>query len=244
MFWRKRMIEVSRVKAILFDSGRVLNHPRTGHWFIPPNFYNYVNKALFESVSPESIELAFQKGMKYLESKNLIITEAEELEHFSHFYRILAKELPAIELGEYEVKKIAEDVVFNDEKFFFYEDVFEVIPLLSKKYTLGVVSDTWPSLDRVFRNIGLREFFSTFVMSSVVGVIKPHELMYRTALAELDIKPEEVLFIDDSIRNLEGARRLGLQTILMLRDEATGRQHNGYVCINSLKDLGELLNIL
>jgi putative hydrolase of the HAD superfamily len=181
--------------------------------------------------------------MKYMESKNLIISEAEELEHFSHFYRILAKELPIIKLGENEIRKIAEDTVFNDEKFFFYEDVFETIPKFSREYILGVVSDTWPSLDRVFRNIGLRNYFSTFVMSSVVGVIKPHELMYRTALAELGVKPEEALFIDDNVRNLEGARRLGLQTILMLRDEATSRQHNGYVCINSLKDLEELLII-
>jgi putative hydrolase of the HAD superfamily len=240
MFWRLRMIEINRVKAILFDSGRVLNHPRTGHWFIPPNFYNYVDKSLFEIIPSKSLKMAFQKSIEYLESKNLIITEIEELEHFNQFYRIFAHELPGIELGENEIKKIAEDTVFNDEKFFFYEDVFEVVPQLSKKYTLGVVSDTWPSLDRVFRNIGLRKYFSSFVMSSILGVVKPHELMFNTALTELDVKPEEAIFIDDSIRNLEGARRLGIQTILMLRDEEIDGLHSGHVCINSLKDLEQL----
>jgi putative hydrolase of the HAD superfamily len=235
------MIEINRVKAILFDSGRVLNHPRTGHWFIPPNFYNFVDKLLFEAVPRKSLEMAFQKGVEYLESKNFIVSEIEELEHFKQFYRIFAQELPGIELGENEIRKIAEDTVFNDEKFFFYEDVFEVIPQLSKKYTLGVVSDTWPSLDRVFRNIGIRKYFSTFVMSSILGVVKPHELMFNTALAELDVKPEEALFIDDSIRNLEGARSLGIQTILMLRDEEINGLHTGHVCINSLKGLEQLL---
>lgn len=236
------MVEVSRVKAILFDSGRVLNHPRTGHWFIPPNFYNYVNKTLFELLPCETKEMAFQKAMEYLESKNFIMDETAELEYFNHFYRILAEELPTIELGEHEIRKIAQDTVFNDEKFFFYEDVFEVIPLLSQKYVLGVVSDTWPSLDRVFRNMGLRKYFSTFVMSSILGVVKPHELMFHTALAELDIKPEEALFIDDSIRNLDGAKSLGLQTILMLRDDAISEHPTGYACINNLKDLVQLLN--
>ena len=236
------MIEVGRVKAILFDSGRVLNYPRTGHWFIPPNFYNYVNKAVFESISPKALEKAFRKGMEYLDSKNFVATETEELEHFNHFYRIIAQELPGIGIGEDEIKKIAEDTVLNDEKFFFYEDVFEVIPQLSKKYKLGVVSDTWPSLDRVFRNIGIRNHFSTFIMSSVIGVVKPHEQMFNTALEELGVKPEEALFIDDSKRNLKGARSLGLQTILMLRDEVKIKHHIGQVCINNLKGLEQLLN--
>lgn len=237
------MIEVNRIKAILFDSGRVLNCPRSGHWFIPPNFYNYVNQSTFESIPIKLIEKAFQKGIEYLESKNFIVSETEELEHFSHFYSIIAQELHQIGLGEHEIKKIAEDTVFNDEKFFFYEDVFEVIPRLSHKYTLGVISDTWPSLNRVFNNIGLRKYFSTFVMSSMLGVIKPHELMFKTALKELDIKPEEAIFIDDSTRNLDGARSLGLQTILLIRDQPTKRHHTKHVCINSLKGLEKLLGI-
>lgn len=32
------------IKAILFDSGNVLNYPRTGNWFIPPNFYRYIDE--------------------------------------------------------------------------------------------------------------------------------------------------------------------------------------------------------
>jgi putative hydrolase of the HAD superfamily len=236
------VIEVSRIKAILFDSGRVLNRPRTGHWFIPPNFYKYVNKDVFESIPVESIDLAFRKGMDYLEGKNLIVNESEELEHFCHFYRLFLLELPGIGLGEYEVKKIAEDTVLNDEKFLFYEDVFEVIPRLRQKYLLGVVSDTWPSLNRAFKNIGLREHFSTFVMSSLLGVIKPHELMYNTALEELGLRPEEALFIDDRLGNLEGAKKLGIQTILMVR-EIPDIDYIEHEYINNLNSLEKLLGI-
>ncbi len=41
------------IKAILFDSGRVLNMSSTGHWFIPPNFYKYVNKEEFLSIDKD-----------------------------------------------------------------------------------------------------------------------------------------------------------------------------------------------
>ena len=237
------MIEVNKIKAILFDAGRVLNSPRTGHWFIPPNFYNYVNRDVFESIPDESLDMAFRKGMDYLESKNLIVNEVEELEHFCHFYRLFLLELPGIGLCEYEVKKIAEDTVLNDEKFFFFQDVFEVIPRLRQKYLLGVVSDTWPSLDRVFKNVGLREYFSTFVMSSILGVIKPHELMYKTALEELGLRPEEALFIDDSMRNLEGAKKLGIQTILMAREESVDLSQIEHEYITNLNSLEQLLGI-
>jgi putative hydrolase of the HAD superfamily len=237
------VIEVIKIKAILFDSGHVLNCPRTGHWFIPPNFYNYVNRDVFESIPKESLDMAFQKGMDYLESKNLIASEAEELEHFCHFYRLFLLELPGIGLCEYEVRKIAEDTVLNDEKFFFFQDVFEVIPRLRHKYLLGVVSDTWPSLDRVFKNVGLREHFSTFVMSSILGVIKPHELMYKTALEELGLRPEEALFIDDNMRNLEGAKKLGIQTILMTREKSTDLSQLEHEYITNLNSLEQLLAI-
>lgn len=33
---------MSNIKAILFDSGRILNIPKTGHWFIPPNFMKII----------------------------------------------------------------------------------------------------------------------------------------------------------------------------------------------------------
>jgi putative hydrolase of the HAD superfamily len=37
----------SSVKAILIDSGRVLNRPATGHWFITPKFFEHVDKKIF-----------------------------------------------------------------------------------------------------------------------------------------------------------------------------------------------------
>jgi putative hydrolase of the HAD superfamily len=229
-------LETKKIKAILFDSGRVLNNPRTGHWFIPPNFYKYVNRNKFQLLDGNVIEMAFYKSLQYLNKKNFILTESEEFEEFIEFYRIFSNELPVLELNDTNIMEIAKDTVYNDEKFLFHEDVFEIIPQLSENYKLGVVSDTWPSLERVFRNVGLRDYFSTFIMSSLIGVTKPDELMFNTALSELNIKPEEALFIDDSIKNIEGASKLGIQSILMLRDE-NYKHDKEHIRISNLKDL-------
>ncbi len=217
------MLDRAPLKAILFDSGRVLNYPRTGNWYLPPNFFRYVDRELFQSLDQNRLEEAFRIGHQYNVRHHLARTESEEWEHFIAFYQLVLNELLKLGVNDAAIRQIATDAVFNDEKFVFYEDVFTVIPELSRRYRLGVVSDTWPSLARVYQNAGLRHYFAAFIMSSVIGVRKPHELMFNAALAELGLRPEEAVFNDDWAPNLDGARKLGLQTILMARDECGAR---------------------
>jgi putative hydrolase of the HAD superfamily len=45
------------------------------------------------------------------------------------------------------------------------------------------------------------------------GILKPDPRAYRLALEELDTSAERVLFVDDQLRNVEGARRMGITTV-------------------------------
>lgn len=236
------MCNIGNVKAILFDSGRVLNYPQTGNWFIPPKFFQYIDRTLFKSVNEQELNRAFYKANNYLQKNHYIQTEQKELETFIELYTIIFKELADIEIDNDTIKAISEDTVYNDEKFIFYDDVFEYIPLFSKDYKLGIVSDTWPSLERVFRSNNLRNYFSTFIMSSKLGVWKPDKLMFNTALNELNMKPDEVLFIDDSIKNVEGAMKLGIQSILMNRDNRINKENIDILSVNNLEELYILMN--
>ncbi|MFC3749961.1 HAD-IA family hydrolase [Paenibacillus sp. GCM10012306] len=206
------------IKAILFDSGKVLNGPVTGHWFISPNFFNFIDEEIFCSIDKQTRNKAFYKANTYISNQSLIRNEDEELYHFIEFYRIFAAELPQLGLGEDQIKAIATDLVFNYEKYKFYTDAIELIPELSRTYKLAVVSDAWPSLDNVFKQVGLRDYFSSFIISSVKGVSKPHELMYKAALEELEVSPSEAIFVDDNIRNCDGAERLGIHSMVLSRD--------------------------
>lgn len=230
------------IKAILFDSGHTLNYPRTGNWFIPPNFFKYVDKTLFASIDQRRINDAFSRALKYLDSNHSVPDEATEYEQFTEFYRMISTEFPELGISNTAISEIAKDTVFNDEKFVFYDDVMEMIPKLSRNYMLGIVSDTWPSLERVYINAGLRGYFSTFVMSCALGVYKPDPIMYRTALSELAIKPCEALFVDDSIKNVEGAKMLGMQSVLILRKEKEKLSHDtGYNYVTNLIELESML---
>lgn len=70
----------------------------------------------------------------------------------------------------------------------------------------------------------LEGIFDVFVSSAHVGMRKPDEDMYRYCLIRLreyvrtkgygdDVKPEDILFLDDIGTNLRTAKKLGMRTI-------------------------------
>jgi putative hydrolase of the HAD superfamily len=71
--------------------------------------------------------------------------------------------------------------------------------------------------DSVLANIE-REFdylysFDVRVWSYQHNMAKPDPAIYRHLLKELGTRPEETLFIDDKLENIEAARALGMQAI-------------------------------
>lgn len=123
--------------------------------------------------------------------------------------------------------------------------MFSVIPKLSKSYKLAVVSDAWPSLENVFRNAGLRDYFSSFIISSIKGITKPNEIMYRSALDELDVSPEETIFIDDNIKNCDGAKNLGITSYILCRNWRPYIYykicHSSYGIVRNLNEVSKML---
>ncbi|RAK59064.1 HAD family phosphatase [Phenylobacterium hankyongense] len=51
--------------------------------------------------------------------------------------------------------------------------------------------------------------FGGIVISAETAVMKPDPRIYRQACERFGVAPEDVLFVDDSARNIEGARALG-----------------------------------
>ena len=205
---------MNNVKAILFDSGRTLNVPRTGHWFITPNFIKIIERSDF-TCTEENMEKAINKACEHISKILLVKTEEEEFLMFKDFYKIVLKEINYPNINDEIIESLAKDNVFNDDKFLFFEDIEESLKTLKNKYLLGVVSDTWPSLERVFINKGLRKYFSTFIMSSIYGSNKAQKILFKIAIEELGIKAQEAIFVDDSESNLDAAKEFGMIPILI-----------------------------
>jgi len=226
---------MNNIKAILFDSGRTLNVPRTGHWFITPNFFNIINDTSFQYTEDQLSE-AMNKACDHINKMLLVKTEEDEFAMFKEFYEIVLKEIKYASINEEIINSLASDNVYNDHKFYFFDDVEPGLQRLKDKYILGVVSDTWPSLERVFINKSLRKYFSTFVMSSIYGSYKAEKVLFKIAIEEIGVKPEEVIFIDDSESNLVAAEDFGMIPILIDRYDRNDIESK-YPIIKSLNDL-------
>lgn len=241
------MIRLKNIKAVLFDSGRVLNGPVTGHWFITPNFWKYADKNTFDALDKKRIACAFSKADEYIISKKLMTTKEEEYQHFIKFYKIFSAQLPELNMTDDVIESIAEDLVFNSKKYVFYDDALAIIPKLKDKYKLAIVSDAWPSLLDVYEENNMTIYFDSIVISSFIGTSKPDSKMYCTALYELNVNPEEAVFIDDSFKNCMGAMKVGINTILICRNKQAYIKEKirsigkGYTVINNLKQLEKIL---
>jgi putative hydrolase of the HAD superfamily len=207
------------IKAILLDAGRVCNYAATGHWFIPPNFFEFIKPVNWEHVRDIERAAAFAQAKETLDMYPLVPTKEEEFTVFVDYYSTFFRSIPRLKAAPEQIEGIARDLVNNPEKYAFYPDALEMIPRLAAGYKLAVVSDSWPSLEDVFVHAGMRDHFSAFIISSQIGVRKPDPRMFNAALDALGVKPEEALFVDDHKKNCDGARTLGLQTALLCRDQ-------------------------
>lgn len=76
------------IKGILFDSGKVLNRPSSGHWFISPKFFQYVDEEKFKHVDKKKVSLAFKKANEYIDEQNVVADKESEYNFFVDFYKI------------------------------------------------------------------------------------------------------------------------------------------------------------
>jgi 2-haloacid dehalogenase len=71
-------------------------------------------------------------------------------------------------------------------------------------------AETFPLMRRRFDFL---ELFEYILVSGEVGLVKPDPAIYRLMLEKIGHPARECLFIDDSLKNIESARRLGFDVI-------------------------------
>lgn len=72
------------------------------------------------------------------------------------------------------------------------------------------------NVERAGRIADVMDMFDVVIESSKVGIRKPNPEIYRIACREMEIEPDEAVFLDDLGINLKPARDLGMKTIKVL----------------------------
>ncbi|MEP7205202.1 MAG: HAD family phosphatase [Candidatus Saccharibacteria bacterium] len=95
---------------------------------------------------------------------------------------------------------------------------------LSYDYRLGLISNAPSKLIRqLLADNNLNRLFDKIVISSEVGMVKPHPDIFEHTLLELGIAADEALFIDDNIENVEQAHKLGITSLQFISADQLGR---------------------
>jgi len=91
---------------------------------------------------------------------------------------------------------------------------------LQPRYKLAILSNAWSNARRIFSQVyGLDDIFETMIISAEVGLAKPDPRIYHLAVEHLDVYPEEAIFLDDRLENVEAAQAVGLRAV-HFRDNA------------------------
>lgn len=93
-------------------------------------------------------------------------------------------------------------------------ELLAYVASLKPRYKLGLITNAHHEfLEPILAEAHLDTLFDSVVMSSHLGITKPDPRIFRAALDELDVQPQEAVFIDDIASNADGAARAGLHAI-------------------------------
>ncbi|MBR5960321.1 MAG: HAD-IA family hydrolase [Clostridia bacterium] len=226
--------EIKNKKVIFFDVGYTLDRPASGDWMFTGKFLELADAKL-KLHDDAKIAAARDAGLRYLEENHLVTSLEDESRQFYRYYSIISEQLGLGLTGD-ELEQAARDRTFNMENYIPYPGIREVLETLGRTHKLGIISDTWPSIEQQLEYIGVAQYFSFRTYSCFVGVFKPDRRMFLDALGKCGAAPEETVFIDDSVRNLEGAAALGITPILIAANPAADVE-TSYLKIRDLREL-------
>lgn len=117
---------------------------------------------------------------------------------------------------DYEINpEILSGAYLNSYKV--YDDVLDLILKLKKEYKIGLLSNLTPEMkDKILFAHNLEKYFEVMVFScdNDVSAMKPQKKPYEIILHKLGLEADQCLFIDNSIKNVEAAEKIGMQAML------------------------------
>ena len=101
------------------------------------------------------------------------------------------------------------------------KNTVNILEALNKQYSIWLLSNTNPK--HIQDEIEKRYLFPSLVNGAVysfdVGVRKPEKEIYEIAMQRANANPQECLFIDDILENIQAAKQIGIERIHFISSE-------------------------
>ena len=202
---------VRKIKAVLFDLGGTL---------VKTKNVCEIHQKILEM---HGVAVSFDRIVE-AHSANQRELDVEEMARLGQEYWIrwnlkLLGRLGIKENKEFLARKI-DELWWNYAELATYSDVEETLKCLSSKgiKTGMVTNGTEKDYKKILQKLNLTRYFDVVVGIDACKKGKPHKEIFLYALNKIHVKPEEAIFVGDSIKHdYEGARKAGLKPILIDR---------------------------
>ncbi len=235
------------LKAVIFDLGNTLiTYPNPDE--VSKRFHEKAAEIAADEMLPrlDYTNLLKKLSEKYLEARESSFETLREAT-FAESLKVALKEMD-IEISPVDEMYILEDLY---EEFFrteakLIDGALEILDFLEvSRLKIAVISNTpwfggehyWDmdSLGIVNMRPGGREFPVYF--SSQEGLRKPHPELFRKALRELNVTPDEAIYIGDNFsRDVVGPNSIGMKAIwISTKPVPEGQTLNGWQVTNLIE---------
>jgi HAD superfamily hydrolase (TIGR01509 family) len=94
------------------------------------------------------------------------------------------------------------------------EVLVDFIRGLREDYTTALLSNAWDDLRPLLVDFWkIADAFEQIFISGEMGMAKPDPAIFQEVVKRLEVDPEEIIFVDDFIENVEAARAAGWNAI-------------------------------
>jgi len=221
-----------QLKAVLFDLGLTLI--RTASF---PEIYRKILVRFGIKASIDSIFLAQKETEKEFDISTY--DESQRKDFWTKYNVSLLKKL-GLENNILFVAEQIDSLWWDYSHVQIYPDVEPTLSGLKKEgIRIGLVSNGFKKdLNRVLKELGLEKWFDTIVCIDSCNCAKPDKEIFLYTLESLGIKPDETVFVGDSvIQDYEGALGVGIKPYLIDRDRKFPSNYNKITRLTEILEL-------
>jgi putative hydrolase of the HAD superfamily len=168
---------------------------------------NMIKAILFDMVGV----LFFKKeGYSATTSDEINAQNIENLFNHLNDKKLLEDIKEKLKLNGKEVKRA---VVLIPQKYDKFDELWKLLPNLKKKFKLAVINNGNSIAQKYWKKKFDFSIFDLFLNSAEAGIKKPNPKIFLFTCKILKVKLNDCLFMDDSLENIESAKKLEMQTV-------------------------------
>jgi len=148
----------------------------------------------------------------FFESDSSLRASTGEIPEETHWQTVAE----ALGVSRQETDKIINEFFSGDQADAM---LLDFLRSLRPERKVGLISNAWSGLRAFITSQKFEDVFDEMIISAEVGLMKPDARIYRLALEKIGVQPEESIFLDDVLVNVEGARSVGMKAIHFTQPE-------------------------